>query len=77
MRAGLDKTARRLLTAKTTLERGWWTETGIDRLLADPDKHGYRVYTLLMLELAVRQFIESPIGDTAPTAALEDMADAA
>ena len=76
MRAGLGDAARRLLTRPATLERGWWTAQGIDRLLADPDRHGFRVYTLLMLELAIRVHVEGSPGDPPPDAGLEALADA-
>ncbi len=73
IRAGLGQQARRLLTSKESLDRGWWTARGVDRLLADPDRHGFRVYSLLMLELAVRLFCERPLEALAPTAVLEDL----
>ena len=63
LEAGLAPLARRILTRPGTLERGWWTAAGVDRLLAQPQVHGFRVYTLLMLELAVRVLVE----DAAPT----------
>ena len=45
--------------------------------MAEPDRHAYRVYSLLMLELAVRTFTDGPISDTAPTETLMEIADAA
>jgi len=78
IKAGLGPLAKRLLTNKQTLERGWWTADGSDRLLANPDRHGFRVYSLLMLELAVTTFIESPTADLSPpNMSLNDLADAA
>ena len=78
IKAGLGPLAKRLLTNKRALERGWWTADGIDRLLAKPDLHGFRVYSLLMLELAVTTFIESPMNNSyPPTASLNDLAEAA
>jgi asparagine synthase (glutamine-hydrolysing) len=78
IKAGLGPLAKRLLTNKQTLERGWWTADGIDRLLAKPDQHGFRVYSLLMLELAVKTFIESPMNNSyPPTTSLNDLAEAA
>jgi len=53
-RSGLGPLAGRILTRRRTLERGWWTKAGIDRLLADPGRHAFRLYALLMLELTVR-----------------------
>jgi len=76
MRAGLGNLARRVLTRPETLERGWWTRRGIERLLAKPERHGFRVYGLLMLELSVRLMVESPVHQT-PTGGLEELADAA
>lgn len=75
--AGLAEPARRILTHRRCLERGWWTAAGIDRLLAAPQVHGFRVYTLLMLELAVRTLAEAPIGTAAPSGGLMELADAA
>lgn len=77
IRAGLGKTARRVLTRRATLERGWWTEQGIDALLADPDRHGARLYALLVLELTVRIHVEEPRLGSAPSHGLADYADAA
>ena len=62
LKAGLAPLARGVLTRPRTLERGWWTAKGIDRLLAHPDRHGFRIYSLLMLELAVRIHVESGSG---------------
>ena len=75
MRAGLKDVAGRILKRRETLDRGWWTAPGIDTLLADPARHGFRVYTLLMLELSVRLMVEAPLGSTAPTGGLEAFAD--
>ena len=70
MRAGLGPLARALLTRPQSLERGWWTQGGIDRLLADPDRHAHRVYALLSLEMAVRLHVEEGRA-TPPTEGLE------
>jgi asparagine synthase (glutamine-hydrolysing) len=72
MRAGLGEQARRLLTRPESLERGWWTQKGVEDLLADTDQHAFRIYSLVMLELAVRLFIEQPLSKTPPTATLEE-----
>jgi asparagine synthase (glutamine-hydrolysing) len=78
IKAGLGPLAKHLLTNKRALDRGWWTADGIDRLLAQPDRHGFRVYSLLMLELAVITFIESPTLDMSPpNMSLNDLAEAA
>ena len=68
---GLGQTAGRILKRKQSLERGWWTADGIDRLLADQDHHGFRIYTLLMLELAVTIFVEGAVPDAPPAGGLE------
>ena len=75
--AGLAPLARRILTRRETLERGWWTATGINRLLARPRAHGFRVYTLLMLELALRVHVEGTASMAPPDESLEALADAA
>lgn len=54
MAGSLGKQARRLLTSQRALDRGWWSKEGVERLLADPTRHGHRVYALVMLELVVR-----------------------
>ncbi len=76
-RGEVGRAAEKLLTSRDALERGWWTAEGIRRLMAQPDRHAYRVYSLLMLELAVRTFTEDPIAESAPTASLTEIADAA
>jgi asparagine synthase (glutamine-hydrolysing) len=73
----VGKAAARLLTSRQALDRGWWTAEGISQLMREPDRHAYRVYSLLMLELSVRMFIDQPLADTAPTDNLKDIADAA
>jgi asparagine synthase (glutamine-hydrolysing) len=77
LEAGLAPLAKRMLTRPATLERGWWSARGIDRLLADPKRHGFRVYSLLMLELALRLHVEGPATTDAPMEGLEAFADAA
>jgi len=77
MKAGLSVFAGRILKRPETLDRGWWTEAGINALLANPDRHGFRVYTLLMLELSVRLMVERAVGAPAPTDGLEAYADGA
>ena len=77
MEAGLGVQARRLLNDRRALDRGWWTADGIERLFSDPRRHGFRIYALLMVELAVRILVESPLTMTPPSGGLEDLADAA
>jgi asparagine synthase (glutamine-hydrolysing) len=77
LEAGLAPLARRILTAERALERGWWSKDGIEHLLSNPAQHGFRVYTLLMLELAVRIHVEAPAADAPLSDGLEAFADAA
>ena len=77
MKAGLNTVAGRILKRPETLDRGWWTGAGIDALLSDPDRHGFRVYTLLMLEMSVRLLVEAPVGADVPADGLEAFADVA
>jgi asparagine synthase (glutamine-hydrolysing) len=72
MKNGLAQTARRLLTQKKSLDRGWWTKTGIETLLSDTDRHGFRLYSLVMLELAVQLHVERPLQTSAPNVSLEE-----
>jgi asparagine synthase (glutamine-hydrolysing) len=77
IKAGLGDMARKILTRPQALERGWWTKKGVERLLANPDKHGFRVYSLLMLEMSIRIHVEEPLSPTPPTESLEAFADVA
>jgi len=72
LKSGLAAPARRLLTRPESLERGWWSAEGIERLLADPDRHGFRVYSLMMLELAVRLYAEGTPADAPPSTTLAE-----
>ncbi|MDA0674966.1 MAG: asparagine synthase-related protein, partial [Proteobacteria bacterium] len=76
MATNMGAPARRILESTRALERGWWTKAGIARLFADPHRHAWRIYSLLMLELAVRTTVEYA-GRTPPTATLAEMADEA
>jgi asparagine synthase (glutamine-hydrolysing) len=77
LRGELGSQARRILTRRETLDRGWWTQGGIDSLFADVSLHSARIYALLMLELAVRIHVEDGSRDKAPTAGLAEFAEAA
>jgi asparagine synthase (glutamine-hydrolysing) len=74
---GLGTLAKRILTRKQTLERGWWDAQGVERLLANPKRHGFRLYSLLMLELTVRVHVEAAPVVRPSFAGLEEFADAA
>lgn len=74
MKAGLAPLAARILTRQETLDRGWWTKKGLSRLLAKPGVYGFRIYALLMLELAVRIHVERPFSAVSPTEGLEEFA---
>ncbi|MDP6804471.1 MAG: hypothetical protein QF902_03965, partial [Rhodospirillales bacterium] len=77
LEAGLAAPIRSVLTRPDTLARGWWSAQGIERLLARPRDHAYRLYSLLMLELAVRVHIEGAHPSVPPPEPLEAFADAA
>ena len=77
MSAGLGDSTGHILKSKDALARGWWTAGGIDRLLADPARHGFRLYQLLMLELTIRIHVDEPMRTTPPSDPLEAYADAA
>ena len=66
MASGLGEQANRILTRQEALDRGWWTRQGIERLVQAPARHGFRVYTLLMLELAIIALTESPLSTEPP-----------
>jgi asparagine synthase (glutamine-hydrolysing) len=66
MNETLTALCRSMLTRRETLERGWWTAAGIDRLLADSPRHSFRLHALLMLELSVRIHIEQSPSATPP-----------
>jgi asparagine synthase (glutamine-hydrolysing) len=76
MDADTTAAARRLLLAPRALARGWWTKGGIERLCADPKRHAYRLYALLMLEITVRLHAEMSL-TAAPDCSLAELADAA
>ncbi|MHA1598066.1 MAG: asparagine synthase (glutamine-hydrolyzing) [Alphaproteobacteria bacterium] len=69
--------AMRILKRPAALKRGCWTGPGIDTLFAAPDRHGFRIYALLMLELSIMIHVENLPLMAAPTGGLEDYADAA
>ncbi len=73
----VGRAAHKLLTSRDALDRGWWTAEGISQLTRRPERHAYRVYSLLMLELAVRTFTDGTISEAAPSASLTEIADAA
>ena len=72
----LTATARRLLLSPRALARGWWTKEGVARLCAEPRRHAYRLYALLMLEITVRLHAEMNLS-AAPDCSLAEFADAA
>lgn len=76
MAGSLGAAAIRLLTSPQALAREFWSEKGIARLAADPRRHAFRLYALTMLELVIRFHVEDRM-KTAPTASLEEIADAA
>jgi asparagine synthase (glutamine-hydrolysing) len=74
MNENLVALCRSMLTRRETLERGWWTAAGIDRLLADAPRHSFRLYALLMLELSVRIHVEQHPSATPPEGGLAALA---
>lgn len=70
MRGQLGTLARRLLTSSRALDRKWWNAHSIERFLADPQRHGHRLYSLVMLELTIRIHAEGRF-DRAPSEGLE------
>jgi asparagine synthase (glutamine-hydrolysing) len=74
MENGLATLSKRILTRPEALDRGWWTQDGIDHLANNSARHGFRLYSLLMLELCVRIHIEGPSGDLPPLDSLETYA---
>lgn len=71
MASGLAGQCRRILTHPRALERGWWTAAGVERLLAEPGRHAFRLYSLLVLELTVRIHAEMRL-TAAPEGNLDD-----
>jgi asparagine synthase (glutamine-hydrolysing) len=69
-------TLRRLLTAGSTLERGWWRKSAVETLCADPARHAFPLYALVMLETVVRVHVEGRFA-AAPDMSLSELADAA
>ena len=66
---------RRRLTRRDCLERGWWSKAGIERLLAAPATHAFRLYQLLMLDLSVEMHVVRG-QRVPPDMTLTDLADA-
>jgi len=75
MAAGLGQMAACILKSRNALERGWWTAKGIERLLAQPQRHGFRLYQLLMLELTIRIHVEEASTVAPPDKPLEAYAE--
>ncbi|MGB0670534.1 MAG: asparagine synthase (glutamine-hydrolyzing) [Rhodospirillales bacterium] len=74
MAGELGPMAQRLLTSKSALERGIWTATGIKGLLAEPRRHAFALYALLMLDLTIRLHIEGRGDAATPLEALAETA---
>ena len=72
-RAGLDQDARALLTSSAALGRGWWSQEGVERLLARPDRHAFRLYALMMLEMTIRVHADLKLAD-APDCTIAELA---
>ncbi len=74
MNGDLKALSQSILTSRESLERGWWSAAGIERLLADPARHAFRLYSLLMLELVIRIHVEHRPLATPPNGDLADFA---
>jgi len=74
MSGSLAIPTRRLLTSARALDRGYWSRSGIESLLADPKTHAFRLYSLVMLELTIRLHAEDRLR-VAPAATLIEVAD--
>jgi len=69
---GLAGGAAKLLKHPISLGRGWWTNAALDRLLSNPRRYAFQLYTLMVLELTVRLHIEQPFQAEPPNISLED-----
>jgi asparagine synthase (glutamine-hydrolysing) len=74
MKSGLGELAKNILTRPEAIARGWWTIEGIVRLTNNPERHGFRTYSLLMLELAIVMMTERTLGEQPPDFSLTDLA---
>lgn len=72
--AGLGADAHALLTSPRALARGWWSKAGVERLLARPDRHAFRLYALMMLEMTIRAHAELML-DAPPNCSIRELAD--
>jgi asparagine synthase (glutamine-hydrolysing) len=73
LRTDLHGWAREILLDRTTRDRGYFDPAAVQRLLdghaAGADEHARRIWSLLMLELWHREFIDGAIGSSLPIAA--------
>jgi asparagine synthase (glutamine-hydrolysing) len=76
MKAGLGQYAAKILTQTRSLDRGWWTKAGIEKMTLSPNVHGFRLYSLLFLELTIRIHVEDSLINP-PSDGLEQFSDAA
>ena len=74
MEGDLGQYARALLTRPQSLDREWWTKSGIEDLLQQPTKYAFQLYALITLELTTRMFTEMPLATDAPMGGLAEMA---
>lgn len=73
MKGNLGQQVRALLTRPQSLEREWWTASGVEELLQQPTRYAFQLYALIMLELTARMFTEMPLSFAAPTTGLAEM----
>lgn len=69
--------AKRLLLSPAALNRGWWSRSGVLSLFADPERHAFRIYSLVVLEVIVRVHIDRNKPTVMATESLEDLLDVA
>ncbi len=72
--AGFGPIAFQFLTRPRALERGWWTKDGISALARNPVRHGFRLYSLFMLELSVYLHVDQRY-ETKPDISFKSLSD--
>ncbi len=77
MRAWMDgkflNTVKTILTRPECLARGWWTHSGILKLVRKPKLYGFQIYTLLILELVATIFVDLKCFNSPPGISLKEL----
>ena len=77
MQAWMDgeflKSVKTILTRPDCLARGWWTYSGILKILSKPKKYGFHIYTLLVLELIATIFVDLKYFNSSPGISLKEL----